>query len=178
MLLRNIIWMFWPETEWWPPFVEGGDLPDVYRRSQQSPTVFVGHIDYSPVALWHTRLCKKLIIVRHPEQYTLSFARFLLSEEFRAISAIAQLVASHQLSLREVVRLVLLGTHYQGETIPGIRDQFTHKALAWIDADARLTAMRSCCRLPRHLGQCGASAISRRCLRSWVWIFRLIGLRG
>ena len=138
MLLRNIIWMFWPETEWWLPFVEGGDLPEVYLRSQQAPTVFVGHLDYSPVALWHTRLCKKLIVVRHPEQYALSFARFLLSEEFRAISAIAQLVASHELSLREVVRLVLLGTHYQGETIPGIRDQFTHKALAWIDADARL----------------------------------------
>lgn len=138
MLVRNIFRMFWDAKKTILPFADAGSIYPMSQQARPDQMFFCGHVDFSPFSGTSLRGMKKIILVRHPEDYCLSYARFILSKEAQERSALFKVIGDHQLSFGEIVRLTITGFHYQNDMIPSVQAQFVSKALAWCDHETYL----------------------------------------
>ena len=153
MLLRNILLMFWDSENWILPFVEPPDFEKVETAAREKPVLCTGHVNCTPVAVAYLRRFKKIILIRDPGAYALSYARFLLSENMRESSKISNMLIEHGLSFSELVPIVISGIMYYNEQIPSVRDQFLEKCLAWTGSNPMIVRYEDLCRAVANPGK-------------------------
>jgi hypothetical protein len=138
MLLRNIMYMHFEIKAWHEPFVESWTLHEAFARAQHENIICTGHIDFLPESVKFSRGFKRLLLVRDPADYVLSYARFLLSNDFQTQSNLGRTIRDSGFTLAEAIRVAILGIHSDGAMIPDVLQQFTRKALAWASLDSLL----------------------------------------
>ncbi len=137
MLLRNIMYMFWPINLWREPFVENWTLHEAFARSRHENILCTGHVEFLPETCKFSRGFKRLILVRDPAAYVMSYARFLLSAEYQSLAKLGQTIRDDEYSLEDAIRFVILGVSIENGMIPDVLQQFTRR-LAWATGDSLL----------------------------------------
>ena len=152
MLVRNIFRMFWDTEKVILPFSSAEDIYPTSQQAKLENMFFCGHVDFSPFSGTSVRGMKKIVLVRNPEDYCLSYARFILSKEAQERSVLFKIIGDHQLSFGEIVRLAITGFSYQNEMIPNVKDQFVLKALAWCDHETYMVRYEDFVTAVREIG--------------------------
>jgi hypothetical protein len=137
MLLRNIMYMFWPINLWHEPFVENWTLREAFARSRNENILCTGHLDFLPETCKFSRGFKRLVLVRDPAAYAMSYARFLLSAEYQSLSKLGQTIRDDEFTLEDTIRFAILGISHENGMIPGVLQQFTSR-LAWANGGSLL----------------------------------------
>lgn len=154
MLLRNILYMFWDIALWREPFVENHTFADAFARAQTENILCTGHVDFLPETARFGHGFKRLVLVRDPAAYVLSYARYMLSAEFQTMSRLGVTIRDNRYTLEDVIRFTILGIHHETGVIHDVLQQFTRK-LAWVSADSllvRYEELRSAAADPRRPG--------------------------
>jgi hypothetical protein len=136
MLLRNIMYMFWPKDRWHEPFVENWTLNEAFARARTENIICTGHLDFSLETCKFSRGFKRLVLIRDPAAYAISYARFMLSTQFRDHSRIGRKFRDDNVTLAETIRFAIIGLFYEDEILPNVLQQYAQKAMAWASPDS------------------------------------------
>jgi Sulfotransferase domain len=131
MLLRNVVYMFVPREAVYLPFVVNDNLSS--KPIFEQKVVFTGHVNHDVVSRVVFRDAKHLIIVRDPYDYVLAQARFMFSKVMQERTELARFIATHSLSMDDVVPLMIAGIAFGGNIWPSVGDMFARNALSWTD---------------------------------------------
>ncbi len=133
-LLRNIVRMFVPiEQQYRRDFIQYGNLRDHLDAFDGPPAKLSwGHLAFSDISAITTSPARKILLVRDPYSWVLSKARFMLSDEF---SGELDILKNAPVSAEQLINMVIFGIH---RTNPGLKDTFTHNAVAWLGTDVFL----------------------------------------